>query len=87
MTAEMRAVSEEAFVSRYIEMDASDAENLEAMDKLIHEYRIKAEKIADAVEDGLYFDRTDAVFVIQVLAYAKKYKEIIGDRMKKITSQ
>lgn len=76
MTAEMYQAAEEAFVEKYLDLgddDETKASNRTVLQNLVLEYRKKAELLADQMETGLCFSDTDAILVIQMLAFAKKY--------------
>lgn len=81
MTIEMRQASEEAFVERFLDLgddDETKASNRQVLQSLVSEYQQKAAELADQIEQGLVFSDTDAILIVQMLAYAKKYLKKMG---------
>lgn len=76
MTIEMCQAAEEAFVERFLELgddNETKASNRQVLLGLVGEYRTKAAELADQMEQGLCFSDMDAILIIQVLSFAKKY--------------
>lgn len=76
MTNELCQAAEEAFVERFLDLgddEETKMANRIVLQDLVSEYRMKADELADQMEDGVVFSDTDAILTIQILALAKKY--------------
>ena len=76
MTNELCQAAEEAFVERFLDLgddEETKMANRIVLQDLVDEYRMKADELADQMEDGVVFSDTDAILTIQILALAKKY--------------
>lgn len=76
MTNELCQAAEEAFVERFLDLgddEETKMANRIVLQNLVDEYRMKADELADQMEDGVVFSDTDAILTIQILALAKKY--------------
>lgn len=65
-------VAEEMFVENVLNYDTSKC------NELVSEYRKQAEELATDIEDGIVPDVSQATYIIQSLAFSKKYAKQNG---------
>lgn len=61
-------------------------DNLKKAQALFREYEEKANKLAEDVEDGIAFDESDAILIVQSYVFAKKFMESFQTELSKTQS-
>lgn len=82
MTQDFIDEMEETFFSKHFEFgeDADTVrENLTKAEHLLTVYRPKVEELAEAIEDGLVFDVSDAVLTLQIFSFSAKYRKYFAE--------